>query len=69
MHSRMNSKCNRSLKMQIADVNLLLKKVAIGVVIAAIPLLILIGGLRLTRAVLDPRPGHQVSVPTQPNAH
>ena len=55
--------------MQISDVNLLLKKVAVGVVIAAIPLLILIGGLRLTRTVLDRQPGHQVSVPTQPNAH
>jgi len=55
--------------MQISDLNLLLKKVAVGVVIAAIPLLILIGGLRLTRTVLERQPGHQVSVPTQPNAH
>lgn len=55
--------------MQIADVKLLLKKVAVGVVIAAIPLLILIGGLRLTRALLERQPGHQVPVPTQPNVH
>lgn len=55
--------------MQLAYTNLLLKKVAVGVAIAAIPLLILIGGLTLTRAVLERQAGHQVSVPTQPNAH
>lgn len=55
--------------MQLADASLILKKIAVGVVIAAIPLLILIGGLRLTRAVLERQPGHQVSVPTQPIAH
>ncbi len=55
--------------MQIADANLLLKKIAVGVVIAAIPLLILIGGLTLTRAVLERQPGRQISVPTQPNTH
>jgi len=56
--------------MQIADANLLLKKIAVGVALAAIPLLILIGGLTLTRVVLERQPSHQqVSVPTQPNAH
>jgi len=55
--------------MQLADANLLLKKIAVGVVIAAIPLLIIIGGLTLARAVLERQPGHQVSVPTQPDAH
>jgi hypothetical protein len=55
--------------MQFADANLLVKKIGVGLVIAAIPLLILIGGLTLTRAVLERQPGHQVSVPTQPNAH
>lgn len=54
--------------MQLADVNLLLKKIAVGVAIAAIPLLILIGGLWLTRTVLERQPGHEVSAPTQPNA-
>jgi hypothetical protein len=65
----MNSQCNWSSKMQFADANLLVKKIGVGLVIAAIPLLILIGGLTLTRAVLERQPGHQVSVPTQPNAH
>ena len=55
--------------MQLADANLLLKKIAVGVVIAAIPLLIIIGGLTLTRAVLERQPGHRVSVPTKPDAH
>jgi len=56
--------------MVLVDANLLLKKIAVGVVIAAIPLLILIGGLTLTRVVLERQPSHQqVSVPTQPNAH
>lgn len=55
--------------MQIADANLLLNKIAVGVVIAAIPLLILIGGLTLTRVVLERQPGHLVSVPTQPKPH
>ena len=56
--------------MQLADTNLPLKKIAVGMAIAAIPLLILIGGLSLTCAVLERQPSHQqVSVPTQPNAH
>lgn len=55
--------------MQLADANLLLKKIAVGAAIAAIPLLILIGGLTLTRAVLERQAGHQVSVPTQPKTH
>ncbi len=55
--------------MQLADANLLMKKIAVGVVVAAIPLLIIIGGLTLTRVVLERQPGRQVSVPTQPNAH
>ena len=55
--------------MESADANLLLKKIAVGVVIAAIPLLILIGGLTLTRVALERQPDHRASVPTQPNAH
>ncbi len=55
--------------MQITDANLLLKKIVVGIVIAAIPLLILIGGLTLTRAVLERQTGHQVSVPAQPHTH
>lgn len=55
--------------MLLADANLLLKKIAVGVVIAAIPLLILIGGLTLTRVVLERQTGHQVPVQTQPNTH
>jgi surface polysaccharide O-acyltransferase-like enzyme len=55
--------------MRFADVNLLVKKVIVGVVIAAIPLFILIGGLHLTRAVLERQPGDQVPVPAQPNVH
>ena len=55
--------------MVLVDANLLLKKIAVGVVIAAIPLLILIGGLTLTRAVLERQPGHQITVPTQPKVH
>jgi hypothetical protein len=58
-----------SSKMQLADANLLLKKIAVGVVVAAIPLLILIGGLTLTRVVLERQHGPQTSIPTQPNAH
>jgi uncharacterized membrane protein YjjP (DUF1212 family) len=65
----MNSQLKWSSKMQLADANLLLKKIAVGVAIAAIPLLVLIGGLTLTRAVLERQAGHQVSVPTQPKSH
>jgi hypothetical protein len=55
--------------MQLSELYLLLKKIAVGVVIAVIPLFILIGGLTLTRAVLERQPGHQASAPTQPNTH
>jgi hypothetical protein len=39
--------------MRLAELILLLKKIAVGVVVAAIPLLILVGGLWLTRTLLD----------------
>jgi hypothetical protein len=38
--------------MRIADLTLLLRKIAVGVVITAAPLLILVGGLWLARAIL-----------------
>ena len=49
--------------MRPADVSLLLKKIAVGVAITAIPLLIIAGGLWLTRAVLDHPQGAPVSAP------
>ena len=55
--------------MRPADVSLLLKKISVGVAIAAIPLLILIGGLWLTRVELERQPGHVVSRPRQSAAH
>ncbi len=39
--------------MRPADFSLLLKKIVIGVVVAAIPLLIITSGLWLTRILLD----------------
>ncbi len=42
-----------SFTMRPADFSLLLKKIVIGVVIAAIPLLIITSGLWLTRILLD----------------
>jgi hypothetical protein len=65
----MNSQANWSPKMVLVDANLLLKKIAVGVVIAAIPLLILIGGLTLTRVLLERQAGHQVPQQTQPSTH
>jgi hypothetical protein len=49
--------------MQLADISLLAKKIVVGVVIAAIPLLILVGGLWLTRALLDHSYHHTISSP------
>jgi len=53
--------------MHLEDVSLLLKKIAVGVVVAAIPLLILVGGLWLTRVLLDRPHNHAISTPSQPN--
>jgi hypothetical protein len=39
--------------MRAADYALLLKKIVVGVVVAAIPLLIILGGLWVTRVVLE----------------
>lgn len=42
-----------SYAMQITDVSLLLRKIVVGVLVAAIPLLIIIGSLWLTQNLLD----------------
>ena len=47
--------------MRLTDLSLLLKKIVVGVVIAAVPLLILVGGLWLTRTLLDKQNNHAVS--------
>lgn len=54
--------------MHAADIRLLLKKVAVSVVVAAIPLVILVGGLWLTRILLDQRHNHTVFVPSHSNS-
>ena len=51
--------------MHPADLSLLLKKIGVGAVIAAIPLLIITGGLWLTRALLDHPQRPAVSAPSQ----
>jgi hypothetical protein len=53
--------------MQLADISLLVKKIAVGVVIASIPLLILVGGLWLTRVLLDHPHNHAVSSSSHSN--
>jgi hypothetical protein len=51
--------------MRLADFALLLKKIGVGVVIAAIPLLLITGGLWLTRALLEHPRQPAVSTPSQ----
>jgi len=53
--------------MYLEDVSLLLKKIVVGVVVAVIPLLILVGGLWLTRALLDRPHNHPITIPSQSN--
>lgn len=47
-----------------ADVLLLLRKTAVGVAVAIVPIIILVGGLSLTRALLDRAGTHSVSTPS-----
>lgn len=54
--------------MHPADFTLLLKKILIGVVVAAIPLLIMIGSLWFTRALLARDPGRAVAAPSHSDA-
>jgi hypothetical protein len=56
-----------SYTMRPADLSLLIKKIVVGVVIAAIPLLIISSGLWLTRILLD-HP-HTSAASTPPHAH
>jgi len=42
--------------MRLNDFSLLLKKIAVGVIVTIVPLLILTGGIWLTRALLDRAP-------------
>jgi hypothetical protein len=53
--------------MQPADLSLLFKKIALSVVVAAVPLLILIGGLWLTRTLLDRPHNHALSTLSRSN--
>jgi hypothetical protein len=53
--------------MRPADLSLLLKKIVVGLVIAAIPLLIIASGLWLTRMLLD-HP-HTPAASAPPHAH
>ena len=53
--------------MQPADLSLLFKKIALSVVVAAVPLLILIGGLWLTRTLLDRSHNQPLSTLSRPN--
>jgi hypothetical protein len=50
--------------MRLTDLNLLLKKIVVGVVIAAIPLLIITSGLWLTRTLLEHPHTPAVSAPS-----
>jgi hypothetical protein len=54
--------------MRSADVALLLKKILVGVVVASIPLLIMIGGLRFTRALLAHGSGRAAAAPSRSDA-
>jgi hypothetical protein len=51
--------------MLTADLILLLKKIAVGIVITIVPLGILAGGLWLTRTLLDRGPAPAVSATPQ----
>lgn len=53
--------------MHIADLGLLIKKIIVGVAVAAIPFDIVTGGLWLTRTLLDHRQAPITSAPS--NAH
>jgi hypothetical protein len=53
--------------MHLEDVSLLLKKIAVGVVVPAIPFLVFGGGLWLTRAMLDRPHNHAISAPSHSN--
>jgi hypothetical protein len=54
--------------MRSADVTLLLKKILVGMVVAAIPLLIMIGGLWFTRALLARAAGRAAAPPSHSDA-
>jgi hypothetical protein len=52
--------------MHSGDLSVLLKKIALSAVIAAVPLFILVGGLWLTRVVLDHPRSHALPTLTNP---
>jgi len=47
--------------MTISDVQLIGKKIAVGIVVATVPLVILLGGLWLIQKILTDQPAPQVS--------
>jgi len=47
--------------MTISDVQLIGKKIAVGIVVATVPLVILLGGLWLIQKILTDQPASQVS--------
>jgi hypothetical protein len=47
--------------MRLNDLTLLLKKIAVGVAVTLVPLLILTGGIWLTRTLLDRTPASAAS--------
>lgn len=47
--------------MTISDVQLIGKKIAVGIVVATVPLVILLGGLWLIQKILTNQPASQVS--------
>lgn len=53
--------------MRFADLRLLFKKIVVGVVIAAIPIVIITSGLWLTRTLLDRPHSPAASAPQHPH--
>lgn len=56
-----------SYTVSLADISLLLRKIVVGVVVAAVPLLIIIGSLWLTRTVLNRTHDHAISTSAHSN--